>query len=403
MGPFPLSRFFRLSDAGVRCDDEGLFVGGMPMLARSRNPNGGLVWAVRPTDEQNRDLGACYGLPIDVAAKRTGLAGVARALERADLPLAQVCSLLLRFPDPPSLNKGAPTRGSGELARQLIESGLLKADWDSSKHPRTGEPPNPGWFAPKNDAPVQIAENGFGPRPTATDAGRGSSGAEPPVHEHRPLAPIEAEPEPPPESEVGLGPKTTGQPEPAPPQADLSPRELMRALRAWLKQESFPIIEMGGLVDWAAATFTDAMARTVAELRFLVATSPGGVDPAVLRALEEALAADDPPKTLAELQAPPTQNVGGYDDHHMVQRNDGNIAKSPLELLIEKFGWNVINAPRNRVWIPRVKHRLITDWYNSTDPNDPRRRRRREVVSEMDYDAQYQDALATLRMFGVLQ
>ncbi len=70
---------------------------------------------------------------------------------------------------------------------------------------------------------------------------------------------------------------------------------------------------------------------------------------------------------------------------------------------IERFGWNVINAPSNRVWIPRVKHRLITDWYNSTDPDDTRGRRRREVVSEMDYDAQYQDALATLRMFGVLQ
>ena len=87
----------------------------------------------------------------------------------------------------------------------------------------------------------------------------------------------------------------------------------------------------------------------------------------------------------------------------MVQQNDINVAKSPRDVHIEKFGRNVIDAPNNIVWIPRVKHSLITDWYNSKDPKDPRGRLRREVVGEMNYDAQYQDALTTLRMFGVLQ
>jgi len=31
MGAFPRLRFFRLSDEGVRCDENGLFVGGAPM------------------------------------------------------------------------------------------------------------------------------------------------------------------------------------------------------------------------------------------------------------------------------------------------------------------------------------------------------------------------------------
>jgi hypothetical protein len=53
--------------------------------------------------------------------------------------------------------------------------------------------------------------------------------------------------------------------------------------------------------------------------------------------------------------------------------------------------------------IPRSKHQLITDYYNSIDPNDPLSRLRRQVVAEMDFDAQLEDALATLRMFGVLQ
>ncbi|MGD1015408.1 MAG: hypothetical protein ABR863_03060 [Roseiarcus sp.] len=36
MGAFPLLRFFRLSDEGVRCDEKGRFVGAAPMLDQSR-------------------------------------------------------------------------------------------------------------------------------------------------------------------------------------------------------------------------------------------------------------------------------------------------------------------------------------------------------------------------------
>jgi hypothetical protein len=40
--------------------------------------------------------------------------------------------------------------GERRLSRDLVACGLLKADdgWDE-QHPRTGSPPNPGWFAPK--------------------------------------------------------------------------------------------------------------------------------------------------------------------------------------------------------------------------------------------------------------
>src|ERR1019366_386936 len=150
MTAFPISRFFRLSDEGVRCDENGLFVAGAPMLSSSPTANGGRIWAARPAEEQNRDLEACYGFPIDVAAKRDGLTKGAHALDRGDLALAQICALLLRFPDPPSLTKDFERLGAAELARELHESGLLKADWDPAKHPRVGEPPIAGWFAPKN-------------------------------------------------------------------------------------------------------------------------------------------------------------------------------------------------------------------------------------------------------------
>ena len=37
-------------------------------------------------------------------------------------------------------------------------------------------------------------------------------------------------------------------------------------------------------------------------------------------------------------------------------RIDRNVAKSPVDVFIEKFGWNVINAPSSRRMDPRVKH-----------------------------------------------
>lgn len=403
MVAFPVSRFFRLSDEDVRCDESGLFVGGAPMLAPLPRAGDGLAWAMRPADEQNRALSVRYGFPINAAAKRSGFGAIARSLERGDLALAQISALLLRFPEPPSLAKGAPARGSADLAGQLVESGLLKADWDSSKHPRTGVPPNSGWFAPNDDASVQVAANDSAPSSTMTDAAADQSGFAPRVEQRKPIATIDAEREPPPQGEADPEPAPESEPESAPSQAGRSPRGVMKDLRAFLKQEAFPIIKLGSLVDWTASNFSNAIAQAGAELQLLAAISPAEVDQVMQRAIEEALAAKDPPKTLAQLQTPPTQNVAGYDDHHMVQQNKANVTKSPLDVRIEKFGWNVINAPSNHVWVPRVKHRLISDWYNSTDPNDPKRRRRREVVSDMDYDAQYQDALATLSLFGVLQ
>jgi hypothetical protein len=162
MGGFPISRFFRLNVDGVRCDERGLFVGGAPTLERSARPGGRESWKTRPAAALNRDLEACYGFPVDASAKQGGLTVVAEALERGDLALAQITALLLQFPDPPSLTKDDSAQGAEALAWQLIESGLLKADWDSAKHPRAGEPPNPGWFAPKDDGGIEVDETIIG-------------------------------------------------------------------------------------------------------------------------------------------------------------------------------------------------------------------------------------------------
>ena len=84
------------------------------------------------------------------ASARRALDAVAAALTNGELARAQIAALLLQLPDPPPAAIAQPDGlEKRRLARDLAACGLLKADadWDD-KHPRTGAPPNPGWFAP---------------------------------------------------------------------------------------------------------------------------------------------------------------------------------------------------------------------------------------------------------------
>lgn len=338
MGAIPFTRFFRLSDGGVQCGEDGLFVGSTPLLLRLRRPGGRDSWAVRPSDELESELSASYGLPIDVAAKRDGLAGVARALERGEMPLAKIATLLLRFPDPPSLAKDVAERGSLELATRLFESGLLK-DWDESKHPRLGGPPNRGRFAVNPDKPAP---------PTRLSAPEGASAA------------------------------------------------VARAARVLIREAATAVAERWSLALWSAPILKAIEAT-------LEVMSPSETNRGEQRVLDQLHASLDPPKTLDELQTEPTENELGYERHHIVEQNPANVAKSPIEVVIEKFGWDAIDDPSNIVWIPRLKHELITAYYNSTDEDDPDERLHRQVVNDMDFNGQREAGLAALRKFGVLQ
>ncbi len=345
MGAIPLMRFFRLSDGGVQCGEDGLFVGSVPMLRRAPRDGGGESWAVRPTVELERDLGACYGLTIDVAAKHEGLAGVVRALQRGDLALAKIAALLLRFPDPPSLAKDAPQRGSLELAARLFESGLLK-EWDESKHPRTGTAPNRAWFAVKPDK----GELTPPPRPP---------GKRPGLRE--------------------------------------AWRAAMRDVRKALKGTAADIVGLG-----RAALWSDPALKVAIEAALEIMSS-SELDRGEQKAIDQVRSSVDPPKTLDELHQDPAQNVLGYEQHHIVEQNPDNIAKSPIEIFIEKFGRDVIDDPDNIVWVPRLKHEMITALYNSKVPGDSQGRLYRQVVNAMDYQAQREAGLAAMRLFGVLQ
>jgi hypothetical protein len=317
---------FSLRDGGVACDARGLSVGSVPLLRVA--PNG--RWSVRPIDEINRDLSACYGLPVDASDKTPALASVARALDAGDLAFAGIAALLLRFPDPPSLEKGALSDAHHlALAEALWRSGLLK-DWDPAKHPRTGTPPNRGQFA-------TVSEQQKTP-----EARRGWP----------------------------------------PPIVNAALRNLVSVIKE--RSPRVGVAALGSIADAAILFFEVLRANPLNE----------GED--------ERLAAQwnanlDPPKTLEELQQPPSDNVLGYEQHHIVEQNEANIAKRELE----KFGQATIDDASNLVWVPRLKHEQITSYYNSKpDPSGPTQR---EIVNQLDWNEQRAIGLDQLRATGVLQ
>lgn len=137
-----IGRRFSLSDVpgvGVLCGENGVFVGGVPVLERvcdSGEP-GLNQWKSPPVSVLNRDLSACYGLPVEFDQKIDGLMAVTQALSQGDMIHAQIATLHLEIPDPPTLAESIQTPDDIlDLARRLRSSGMLKADWDPAKHPR---------------------------------------------------------------------------------------------------------------------------------------------------------------------------------------------------------------------------------------------------------------------------
>jgi hypothetical protein len=92
-------------NGGIFCDERGAFVGAVPMLARTRK-NGKDEWQPRDCDDLSQEMSAQYGLPIDMSSKRGGLTAIAKALDEGDGVRAQIATVLLGIPDPPSLSKG---------------------------------------------------------------------------------------------------------------------------------------------------------------------------------------------------------------------------------------------------------------------------------------------------------
>lgn len=144
---------------GLACTDDGLVLGRTPLIERQ-----GERFVVRERIDIERLLRRAHATEALVDRIMPGLATVARALNADDPCLARIAAVHLRIPDLPD----QAARADMEAEDALIRS----ADWDPAKHPRTGAPPNPGWFAPTDGSgdestPTRTAQN--------DDSARGST------------------------------------------------------------------------------------------------------------------------------------------------------------------------------------------------------------------------------------
>ena len=86
-----------------------------------------------------------------------GLAAVASALNDDDLCRARIAAVHLRLPDLPDVLARIDMQLEDiDLSLDRLDKTTAAGDWRSGggwnpdEHPRTGTPPNPGWFAPKD-------------------------------------------------------------------------------------------------------------------------------------------------------------------------------------------------------------------------------------------------------------
>jgi len=148
-------RVWRLSDygednLGLACTEQGLVLGRTPLIERRHGR-----FVVRDRNEIGYLLSRAFGTELPMQRLMTGLAGVASALNANEPGLARIAAVHLQIPDLP--NKTA--RHDMEAVDLFIKSG----DWNPALHPRTGTPPNPGWFAPTGgsgeESSAQTAQN----------------------------------------------------------------------------------------------------------------------------------------------------------------------------------------------------------------------------------------------------
>jgi len=114
-------------------------------------------------------------------------------------------------------------------------------------------------------------------------------------------------------------------------------------------------------------------------------------------ALTDAIrSANDPPKTLEELQAPVgTKSQSGYHDHHIAEEGAARDAGYPESL---------IQGRDNRARIPVLKHIEITRYYaTKVEQDDGTRMSPRDKLKDADFETRREFGPGILRKYGVLK
>ena len=119
---------------------------------------------VRERHEIEQLLGRAYQADLqqtngaDVDRLMPGLATVATALNANDPCLACIAAVHLRLPDLPDHFARSRMEAEDILLKSAPSDGQ-SASWDPALHPRTGTPPNPGWFAPTDGSVDEAPSN----------------------------------------------------------------------------------------------------------------------------------------------------------------------------------------------------------------------------------------------------
>jgi hypothetical protein len=144
---------WRLSEAGddnlgLACSDDGLLIGRTPLIEKR---DGHFV--VREQREIEQLLSRAYRSEISADRIMSGLATVARALNTNDQCLAHIAAVHLRVPDIPDRAARDVMEATDVLIKYARDEGRGDGgNWNPALHPRTGTPPNPGWFSPTEDS-----------------------------------------------------------------------------------------------------------------------------------------------------------------------------------------------------------------------------------------------------------
>lgn len=128
---------------GLCCTADGLMFGGVRLIERHHKG-----YAIRSIDALDRLFAAAYDRRLDAECVLPGLA-IARALNAGDLCRASIAAVHLRLPELPDPLAHVALLLE-DAALRLEQRGVALLRWDADEHPRTGVPPNPGWFAPED-------------------------------------------------------------------------------------------------------------------------------------------------------------------------------------------------------------------------------------------------------------
>jgi hypothetical protein len=143
---------------GLACTDDGLLLGQTPLIERR-----GGRFVVRERTEIEWLLKRAYPTELALDRLMPGLATVASAMNANDPCLARIAAVHLKIPDLPHQTARDAMEAADILIKYARDEGG-GSDWNPALHPRTGTPPNSGWFAPTGRAgsessPIRTAEN----------------------------------------------------------------------------------------------------------------------------------------------------------------------------------------------------------------------------------------------------